>query len=165
MPSSGPPAIRPRIYSADGEHCIAAIGNLLVLNWRGEFPADSAKTAEAAHREMVGRYPPRISGLHIAEVTSKVPPPEIRRAANEVSVRNRHETACIAIVVFGEGFLRSTLQSIALGIFSLTAKVPTGTHRSIPDAVGWIEERMPCVVRGTELVSAIEVVRNTKGPA
>lgn len=64
MLSSVPTAIRPRIYSADSVHCIASVGNVLVLNWRGEFPANAATIADAAHRYTVDRYPPKMQEFH-----------------------------------------------------------------------------------------------------
>jgi hypothetical protein len=153
----------PRIYAADADHCLGTYQNVILMNWRGEYPLSAIAAAERAHRDLLRQHPGGLAGFHIVESTSKVPSNEARKAAIEMLGWSRGETLCVAVVILGEGFFLSTLQSIAVSLFSLTARLPTGNCRTIEEGARFLAERVEePTLHVPSLVAAVEAVRQVE---
>lgn len=146
---------------ADEAHALGMLGPIMLYHWRTSFPPGCVQEVRELFDELVEDYPGRLGGVHIVEPGCQLPDAQSRSEASALIKHTASGTAGIGLLMLGQGFAMSAVQSVAFNIFSLGSRVPTKTFRTPPDLGRWLCNLVPESPHAGSLAEAIETFRGT----
>ena len=157
------PALRSRdlvVAASSDAYAVGSVGNAQLFQWRKDYPLESVAIADRLQSELLASYPHGLTAFHVVEQGAGIPPDDTRRAAQELVVRTKAATLCVAVVILGDGFFLSTPQSIAVGLFSIVGGIVTRSFGSVEQAADFMVLRDPkCPVTSAEIARAMNELR------
>ncbi len=129
-------------YEDDDFH-LAHAGPFVLMNWRGDYRADSFPRIEAVHTRLAERRKDDITGVSIVEAASPIPGDDIRVAGSDMMTRTFSTTKAVVIIFLDQGFMASALQSVAARELSLGGRVPMKFFHDLPSAAQWLSQLYP----------------------
>lgn len=130
--------------SQAGVYALYAWQNIMFACW-SQAATLPAMQRVAHHREAIDkRCPEGVSVVYLIADGAGLPTPEARAAAIEMLERYGHQRACLAMVVFGEGFWVSAMRATATDVPATMRGATQGPMKffsSVEELVRWLPER------------------------
>jgi len=128
--------------SADQDHWLASYGSLLIMFWLGEVTPGLCLGLPRVARDLAARQrESKVSVLSLSLPNAIAPSRESRRALAALSRDSEASIARVAVIRDGQGFVASTVASIAAGISMLSrTNVLLRAFSSVGPATLWATE-------------------------
>ena len=128
--------------AADHDHWLGSFGSLVIVFWLGDVVPRTCRSLPRVARDLAARQrEPRVSVLSLSRPNSSAPSRETRKALAELSRDSAQWVARIAVVREGQGFVASTVASVAAGIHMLAgAALLHKTFGDVAEATRWATE-------------------------
>lgn len=102
--------------SEPGHFTVHAWQNIMFVCWLQRGTGRAVQRVAEQREVLDKRHPEGVSVVHLIADQAGLPTPEARAGVKELIVRYRHQRACLAIIVRGEGFWASGMRAVITGV-------------------------------------------------
>jgi hypothetical protein len=116
--------------------------NIMIACWSKRATGPAIKKIARLREAMSVQYPEGASVIYLIADQAGLPTAEAREGVRELMDRFSEQRACLALVVFGEGFWPGAMRAAIAGVRLVArSKFPMKVCGRVEDVVEWLPER------------------------
>jgi hypothetical protein len=132
------------------------------VHWQAKADGAAMERVHEVLRSVVAEHPLGVSFVHVAEDGAGLPDADARRELSRMMADFADATVCVAVLLLGNGFWASAMQSVLTGLRLLAPPRPWQMRFATrsPEIAGWIakvhEQRTHRIIAPTTIEMMIE---------